>query len=159
MNATEYFKKYGIDEAKKAHAMSINLGHEDLELKKLIEDSKGKMDKIDLEEENALIEKIALENGFKLKQQPNGRMALNPYVFDFAEKLLDKKQAEINDLKQKLACYENPDYVLVPRKSNAKLLNALEKGFAWGDDGDGEYNPIIGYKAMIEAVEKDHAEN
>ena len=63
-------------------------------------------------------------------------------------------QAEITELKQKLARYENPDYVLVPKEPSEKLMQALEKGFSWGDDGDGEYNPIIGYKAMIEAVEK-----
>ena len=61
---------------------------------------------------------------------------------------------DYNELKQKLARYENPDYVLVPKEPSEKLMQALEKGFSWGDDGDGEYNPIIGYKAMIEAVEK-----
>ncbi len=37
---------------------------------------------------NAEIESIALDNGFKLKRQPDGSMALNPYVFEFARKLL-----------------------------------------------------------------------
>lgn len=35
-----------------------------------------------------LIEQIALANGFKLKKQPDGSMALNPYVFEFANALL-----------------------------------------------------------------------
>lgn len=26
---------------------------------------------------------LALSNGFKMKEQPDGTMALNPYVFDF----------------------------------------------------------------------------
>ena len=34
------------------------------------------------------IETIAVNNGFKRKQQPNGLLALNPYVFDFARALL-----------------------------------------------------------------------
>lgn len=33
---------------------------------------------------------LALANGFKLKQQPNGEMALNPYVFDFANAIAEK---------------------------------------------------------------------
>lgn len=37
---------------------------------------------------NEQIEHIALANGFKLKQQPDGSMALNPYVFEFARALL-----------------------------------------------------------------------
>lgn len=34
------------------------------------------------------IAELALANGFKLKQQPDGSMALNPYVFDFAGALM-----------------------------------------------------------------------
>ena len=34
------------------------------------------------------IKQIALANGFKLKEQPDGSMDLNPYVYDFAEALL-----------------------------------------------------------------------
>lgn len=37
---------------------------------------------------DAQIARIALANGFTLKQQPDGKMALNPYVFDFARALL-----------------------------------------------------------------------
>ena len=36
------------------------------------------------------IEHLALENGFKLKEQPDGAMALNPYVFDFAQAIAQK---------------------------------------------------------------------
>lgn len=34
------------------------------------------------------ITELALANGFKLKEQPDGSMALNPYVFEFAAALL-----------------------------------------------------------------------
>lgn len=37
---------------------------------------------------DAQIAGIALANGFTLKQQPDGKMALNPHVFDFARSLL-----------------------------------------------------------------------
>lgn len=33
---------------------------------------------------------LALANGFKLKEQPDGTMALNPYVFDFVNAVLAK---------------------------------------------------------------------
>lgn len=36
---------------------------------------------------NKQIKEIALANGFKLKEQPNGEMDLNPYVYDFARAL------------------------------------------------------------------------
>jgi hypothetical protein len=37
---------------------------------------------------NDRIKELALANGFKLKEQPDGSMDLNPYVFDFANALL-----------------------------------------------------------------------
>lgn len=36
---------------------------------------------------NDQIKELALANGFKLKEQPDGNMDLNPYVYDFAQKL------------------------------------------------------------------------
>ena len=36
------------------------------------------------------IKKLALECGFKLKTQPDGSEDLNPYVYLFAEKLVEK---------------------------------------------------------------------
>jgi len=103
-----------------------------------------------------LIRKIALENGFKLKKQPSGETDLNPYVFDFAEKLLAEKKAEITELKQKLEKLESGDFVLVPKEPSTKLLEALDKGQFFNDESDSDYYALKGYKAMIEAVEKDH---
>ena len=40
---------------------------------------------------DAEITAMALGNGFKLKQQPDGGLALNPYVFEFARALLNTK--------------------------------------------------------------------
>ena len=39
---------------------------------------------------NDQIKEIALANGFKLKEQPNGTKDLNPYVYDFARALIDE---------------------------------------------------------------------
>lgn len=41
-----------------------------------------------LETEDEMIERICLENGFSLKRQDDGTMALNPYVFAAARALL-----------------------------------------------------------------------
>lgn len=38
------------------------------------------------------IKALALANGFSLKEQPNGEMDLNPYVYQFAEALAKKSQ-------------------------------------------------------------------
>ena len=40
------------------------------------------------------IKEVALECGFKLKEQPNGELDLNPYVYTFADKLI--KQTHIS---------------------------------------------------------------
>ena len=40
------------------------------------------------------IKELALECGFKLKEQPNGELDLNPYVYTFADKLI--KQTHIS---------------------------------------------------------------
>lgn len=40
------------------------------------------------------IKEVALECGFKLKEQPDGSMDLNPYVYTFADKLI--KQTHIS---------------------------------------------------------------
>lgn len=50
---------------------------------------------------NEQIKDIALANGFKLKEQPNGEMDLNPYVYDFARALFverDRGKAQIKSL-------------------------------------------------------------
>ena len=50
------------------------------------------------------IKDVALECGFKLKEQPNGELDLNPYVYTFADKLI--KQTHISllgDFKDMLA--------------------------------------------------------
>ena len=57
------------------------------------------------------IKELALENGFKLKQQPNGEMDLNPYVYEFASALIDPAYKVISELEKqrdrfKAACDE-----------------------------------------------------
>ena len=50
------------------------------------------------------IKEVALDCGFKLKEQPNGELDLNPYVYTFADKLI--KQTHISllgDFKDTLA--------------------------------------------------------
>jgi hypothetical protein len=41
------------------------------------------------------IKELALANGFKLKQQPDGSEDLNPYVYEFADALVESMQAEL----------------------------------------------------------------
>ena len=54
--------------------------------------------------EKSRIKAMALSSGFKLKEQPNGELDLNPYVYAFADKLI--KQTHISllgDFKDMLA--------------------------------------------------------
>jgi hypothetical protein len=55
---------------------------------------------------NDQIQQIALANGFKLKEQPDGSMALNPYVFDFARALLATHQPENERLRKDAERYQ-----------------------------------------------------
>lgn len=40
---------------------------------------------------NEQIRKVAIANGFKLKEQPSGEVDLNPYVYEFARQLAVKE--------------------------------------------------------------------
>ena len=46
---------------------------------------------------NEQIKKIFLLNGFKEKQQPNGEVDLNPYVYEAARALLDSRWISVED--------------------------------------------------------------
>jgi hypothetical protein len=43
---------------------------------------------------NERIKELALANGFKLKEQPDGTMELNTYVYEFAKALLEANYRE-----------------------------------------------------------------
>ena len=50
------------------------------------------------------IKDVALECGFKLKEQPNGDLDLNPYVYTFADKLIKQTHIRLlGDFKDMLA--------------------------------------------------------
>ena len=65
---------------------------------------------------NEEIQKIALANGFKLKAQPDGSMALNPYVFEFARALVaaqaEKCNAELKKASDTLRVYHEETILL-----------------------------------------------
>ena len=42
------------------------------------------------------IRELALDKGFKLKEQPNGEMDLNPYVYHFAEALIKDRRGWVS---------------------------------------------------------------
>lgn len=48
---------------------------------------------------NERIKEIALANGFKLKEQPSGKMDLNPYVYDFARALFVERDRGLAHIK------------------------------------------------------------
>lgn len=54
--------------------------------------------------ENQTIKELALANGFKLKEQLNGEMDLNPYVYDFA-KALKKAATQQSNLEKVMAIH------------------------------------------------------
>lgn len=69
---------------------------------------------------------------------------------------------KIHALEKKLARYENPDYVLVPRRPSILMLSILDKAIKEANTRNAytqdrlESIPSVAYKAMIEAVEKEN---
>lgn len=61
------------------------------------------------------IKELALANGFKLKEQPDGSFDLNPYVYEFAEKLLDLKIAE-----------SKPGWYVQDRRGQREMGNSMK---------------------------------
>lgn len=43
---------------------------------------------------NEQIKQLALQHGFKLKEQPDGTVDLNPYVYDFARALINDVKSQ-----------------------------------------------------------------
>ena len=73
--------------------------------------------------EKSRIKAIALSSGFKLKEQPNGEMDLNPYVYEFAKLLelavLYYRKREIKERFEILA--DNFEYELSDDSKNCLL--------------------------------------
>ena len=73
--------------------------------------------------EKSRIKAVALSSGFKLKEQPNGEMDLNPYVYEFAKLLelavLYDRNKEIKERFEILA--DNFEHELIEESINYLL--------------------------------------
>ena len=73
--------------------------------------------------EKSRIKAIALSGGFKLKEQPNGEIDLNPYVYEFAKLLelavLYDRNREIKERFKLLA--DNFEHELIEESKNCLL--------------------------------------
>ena len=88
---------------------------------------------------NDQIKELALANGFKLKEQPDGAMDLNPYVYEFASVVFAKGAITVfDDISADLESNEKANTVASVIKSvekhteklsdtNKKLLEKLAK--------------------------------
>ncbi|MDC4679327.1 hypothetical protein NQ804_04345 [Acinetobacter baumannii] len=79
-----------------------------------------------------IVKEIALANGFKLKEQPDGSLELNPYVYVFADKLVEHQQAKVEELQKQLNEYifvaETLDEMYVKEvKSSDELQKRVDK--------------------------------
>lgn len=92
------------------------------------------------------IKELALANGFKLKEQADGSMDLNAYVYDFA-----------NAIEQAVKAQSIPDgFVVVPKEPTQELLNKMQDFFvgAFENGLTGGQSIRCAYIAMIEAQEQ-----
>lgn len=73
--------------------------------------------------EKSRIKAMALSSGFKLKEQPNGEMDLNPYVYEFAKLLelavLYDRNREITERFKLLA--DNFEHEIIEESKNYLL--------------------------------------
>ena len=86
--------------------------------------------------EKSRIKAMALSSGFKLKEQPNGEMDLNPYVYEFAKLLelavLYDGDRQIKERFELLA--GNSEYELIEESKNYLLeRNAILRLLDGGD--------------------------
>lgn len=68
------------------------------------------------------IQKLALANGFKLKEQADGSMALNPYVYEFAEALLKSQQSSQDAVMENWSVKVDGSYVIVTHKDGSGVV-------------------------------------
>jgi len=54
------------------------------------------------EMDKKIVKEVALANGFKLKEQPDGSLELNPYVYVFADKLVEHQLAKVCSLEEQV---------------------------------------------------------
>lgn len=71
---------------------------------------------------NEEIRNLALASGFKLKEQANGSMDLNPYVYEFARRLLGE--------------FTKPDFKFVSELAYTVRYVATKKGLTMKDMAD-----------------------
>jgi hypothetical protein len=86
------------------------------------------------------IKQLALDNGFKLKQQPDGSMDLNPYVYQFSKALIDLQGCQPKDT------------LIVMRQKRHKISNEHCADYgewqAWEECSIEDYNDV---KSLIDA--------
>lgn len=92
------------------------------------------------------VKELALANGFKLKEQADGNMDLNAYVYDFANAIEQAAKAQVIPT----------EYVLVPKEPTYEMIEAGMSNFCFPLDNGRFYNHdlIFAYRAMIEAQEQ-----
>lgn len=118
-----------------------------------------------------IVKEIALANGFKLKEQPNGSLELNPYVYVFADKLVEHQQAKVEELQKRVEDLERKlqiktrhcEFFEQSRKGHRSLaihrkkqinsaLEQIEKLYSKAEnDYEKERNPY--YDGMLSALD------
>ena len=92
------------------------------------------------------VKELALANGFKFKEQADGSMDLNSYVYDFANAIEQAVKAQT----------VQEGFVVVPREPTQELLNKMQDFFvgAFENGLTGGQSIHCAYIAMIEALEQ-----
>lgn len=113
---------------------------------------------LNCDKEREVFEVVVKKHGADIKDEVNTPEHFKTWCFraEIAQAEEAKLQAQITELQQKLANYENPDYVLVPRNPTNAMIGA-------GQDSEDRqlyhYEVSSVWGKMIEEVEKSNERN
>lgn len=79
---------------------------------------------------NGDIQALALMHGFKLKEQKNKKLDLNPYVYDFARALINLAETGVSD--GAIFLQETIDYMLNEYEAFAEETHLIKVDGEWG---------------------------
>lgn len=72
------------------------------------------------------IKQLALESGFKLKEQPDGTVDLNPYVYEFAEQLISSATTAANEMNAAIKYQmDKSNKEIITLRSEIRAINNL----------------------------------
>ena len=105
------------------------------------------------------IKELALENGFNLKEQPDGTLDLNPYVYDFAAALKAQWHADILAEISPQVSASKPVAWLWKYRGFVLVTASEAKAIELQEDPENEVTPLYAIPEQVKAKFKTESDN